>query len=220
VHACHPIGCAVGSGPRDHLQQSRNAYQSKGDYQRAIQDYDEAIRIDPDSALAFNNRGSAFQHMGNYARAIQDYDQAIRLGWELRPFLQQSRSRAYLNEDYAQAIKLWRSLESIPTIPASTTAAWLASTRVFFIAAVPDFVRAVQIDPAKPYRVLALYLARLAAVTRTERCSRRMPPSSSHAMARPVVSLLLGQHPQAVLNAASRPDPQVQRERQCERTST
>jgi tetratricopeptide (TPR) repeat protein len=72
LHACHPVGCSLGIGTRRHLQQSRQRHQSKGDYPRAIQDYDEAIRIDLDSALAFNNRGSAFQHMGNYDRAIQD----------------------------------------------------------------------------------------------------------------------------------------------------
>ena len=38
-----------------------NAYQDyKGDYDRAIQDYDQAIRLKPDYAIAFNNRGDAY----------------------------------------------------------------------------------------------------------------------------------------------------------------
>ena len=55
------------------------AYMRKGDYDRAIQDYDQAIRLKPDYALAFNNRGIAYGRKGDYDRAIQDHDEAIRL---------------------------------------------------------------------------------------------------------------------------------------------
>jgi tetratricopeptide (TPR) repeat protein len=34
-----------------------NAYSDKGDLERAIQDYDQAIRLNPQYATAFNNRG-------------------------------------------------------------------------------------------------------------------------------------------------------------------
>ena len=36
-----------------------DAYMNKGDYDRAIADYNEAIRLDPNNALAFCNRGRA-----------------------------------------------------------------------------------------------------------------------------------------------------------------
>jgi tetratricopeptide (TPR) repeat protein len=55
------------------------AYVKKGEYDRAIQDYDEAIRLDPNFAKAFNNRGAAYAAKGENDRAIQDYDEAIRL---------------------------------------------------------------------------------------------------------------------------------------------
>lgn len=45
----------------------------------AIKDYDEAIKLDPKFANAFNSRGSAYFEKGQYDRAILDYDQAIRL---------------------------------------------------------------------------------------------------------------------------------------------
>ena len=35
-----------------------NAYATKGDYDRAIQDFDEAIKLDPADARPFNNRGA------------------------------------------------------------------------------------------------------------------------------------------------------------------
>ncbi len=55
------------------------AFHSKGQHDRAIQDYDQAIRLDANYALAFNGRGTAYSDKGQYDRAIQDYNQAIRL---------------------------------------------------------------------------------------------------------------------------------------------
>jgi tetratricopeptide (TPR) repeat protein len=46
----------------------------KGATDRAIQDYDQAIRLDPNYANAFNSRGVAYQAKGDNGRAIQDYD--------------------------------------------------------------------------------------------------------------------------------------------------
>ena len=42
-------------------------------------DYDQSLRLDPDNAFAYNNRGGAYDDLGQYPRAIEDYDQAIRL---------------------------------------------------------------------------------------------------------------------------------------------
>jgi tetratricopeptide (TPR) repeat protein len=55
------------------------AYRRIGDVERAIRDYDEAIRLNPRAADAFNNRGNAFRARNDFARAIRDYDEAIRL---------------------------------------------------------------------------------------------------------------------------------------------
>lgn len=56
-----------------------DAYQAKGQYDLAIQDYDQAIPADPQFSNAFSGRGDAYQAKGQYDRAVQDYDQAIRL---------------------------------------------------------------------------------------------------------------------------------------------
>ncbi len=55
------------------------AYRAKGDNNRAIQDYDQAIRLNPNFANAFVNRGIVYESKQQYDRAIQDFDQAIRL---------------------------------------------------------------------------------------------------------------------------------------------
>jgi lipoprotein NlpI len=55
------------------------AYAAKPDYDRAITDYNEAIRLNPKFALAFHNRGFAYAAKQDYDRAIADYNEAIRL---------------------------------------------------------------------------------------------------------------------------------------------
>ena len=53
-------------------------YSKEKEYDRAISDYNEAMRIDPGDALFFNQRGSAFLQKGDYDRAIQEFSEAIR----------------------------------------------------------------------------------------------------------------------------------------------
>jgi tetratricopeptide (TPR) repeat protein len=55
------------------------AYKRKSQWDRAIADYSEAIRLNPNDAQIFNNRGNAFYYKGRLDRAIEDYDNALRL---------------------------------------------------------------------------------------------------------------------------------------------
>jgi tetratricopeptide (TPR) repeat protein len=54
-------------------------YYQNGDADRAMADFDAAIRLNPRYAMAFNNRGSVHKMKGNTQRAIADYSEAIRL---------------------------------------------------------------------------------------------------------------------------------------------
>ncbi len=56
-----------------------NEFYYQGDYQAAISDYDEAIRLNPKYTIAYNNRGFAKSKLGDLEGAISDYDTAIRL---------------------------------------------------------------------------------------------------------------------------------------------
>jgi tetratricopeptide (TPR) repeat protein len=56
-----------------------NAWQAERDYDKAIADLSEAIRLIPQSATAYNNRGNAWSGKKNYDMAIADFDHAIRL---------------------------------------------------------------------------------------------------------------------------------------------
>jgi len=61
---------------------SGNEYYNMGDYDRAIAEYTEAIRIDPNYADAYGNRGIAYARKNDYNRAIADLTEAIRLNPE------------------------------------------------------------------------------------------------------------------------------------------
>jgi len=61
------------------LQNRATAYLDKGERDRAIQDYDRAIQLNPRYSNAFNGRGVAYQDKGDNEHALQDYSEAIRL---------------------------------------------------------------------------------------------------------------------------------------------
>jgi tetratricopeptide (TPR) repeat protein len=50
-----------------------------GQYQRAIEDYNESFRLKPPDAPGYNNRGMAYAYLGRYKKAQADYDEAIKL---------------------------------------------------------------------------------------------------------------------------------------------
>jgi tetratricopeptide (TPR) repeat protein len=56
-----------------------NAYVRKADYDRAIADFDQSVKFNPNYAKAFNNRGVAFRGKANYERAIEDFTKSISL---------------------------------------------------------------------------------------------------------------------------------------------
>lgn len=51
----------------------------KGDLDRAIADYDAALKADPSFAEALHSRGMAWRAKGNRRRALADFDAALKL---------------------------------------------------------------------------------------------------------------------------------------------
>ena len=58
------------------------AYDIKGDTDRAIADFDAAIRLKPEFADAYINRGLAWIEKRDYERAIADFTEATILNTE------------------------------------------------------------------------------------------------------------------------------------------
>ena len=81
--------------------------------EEAIAAYDEAIRLNPDYAEAYNNRGNAKDALGRHEAAIVDYNEAIKLKPDLaEAFNNRGVAKETLGQynaaiaDYDEAIKL------------------------------------------------------------------------------------------------------------------
>src|SRR6476469_1566064 len=55
------------------------AYSLKGSYSTAIRDYDMAIDMQPDFAVALNNRAWAYFRWGKAATGLSDVEESLRL---------------------------------------------------------------------------------------------------------------------------------------------
>ena len=61
------------------IAQRADAFARKYDYDRAIKDYNHAIKLRPEFWIAFDGRGLAHANRLNFELAIKDYDQSIKL---------------------------------------------------------------------------------------------------------------------------------------------
>jgi len=92
------------------------ALSSAGEYEKAIEKLNEAIRLDSLYAAAYSSRGFAYLHTGQNQQAIQDYDEAIRLAPERVDLYNDYFNRGFVYnaigqhqravEDYNEAIRL------------------------------------------------------------------------------------------------------------------
>ncbi|PWT85862.1 MAG: hypothetical protein C5B56_13360 [Proteobacteria bacterium] len=55
------------------------SYQAKGDHDRAIADFDQALKLRPNEPDALVNRGRSYEAKGDHDRAITDYEQVLKV---------------------------------------------------------------------------------------------------------------------------------------------
>ena len=80
VDTAAPIPAAATAGPDiEAIYAGANAHAKAGEYDQAIEQYDQVIRFDPNHINALNNRGNAYLAKGAYEEAIADFDKAIAL---------------------------------------------------------------------------------------------------------------------------------------------
>ena len=82
VQGCDAVLLSTRETPQDHAVAFFNrgfAHKNRGQHDRAIEDYTQAIRLMPSMGLAYNGRGLAFDRKGLYDRAMLDFAEAIRL---------------------------------------------------------------------------------------------------------------------------------------------
>lgn len=110
-------GCTVylAANPNDHngLFNRGHSYEAIGEFQQAVSDYNRAIALRPDLAMAYEARGNSYYKLRQYDWAIADYTRAIALMPE-NAEAYGNRGNAYLAllrpdkaiADYTKALKL------------------------------------------------------------------------------------------------------------------
>ncbi len=71
--------CLFLAGCGDRSYDLGHAHMKRGLYDRAISDFNKALEIDPEHAMAYNNRGNAYSAKGFFDLAISDFNKAIEI---------------------------------------------------------------------------------------------------------------------------------------------
>ena len=91
-----------------------------GNYNRAIRDFNRAIRMNPNLAEAYSNRGNAYTGINNYDSAIADHTEAIRINPNLASAYFNRGNAHYLQGDLDRAAADWE--ETLRIDPNHSTA--------------------------------------------------------------------------------------------------
>jgi CHAT domain-containing protein/Flp pilus assembly protein TadD len=130
-----------------------NKFYDAYDLERAIEDFTEAIQLEPDNAEYWNKRGIVYRDKGELDRAIEDFNKAISLdsndsyAWNYRGLAYQDKGeldRAI--EDFSEVIVL----------NPNDSSAWNNRGLAYqdkgkYDRAIEDFNKAIALDPNLPY---------------------------------------------------------------------
>ena len=88
-------------------QKRADDFLAKGEYDHAIADYDEIIKLNPKDAVAYYSRGFASQYKADHTRAFEDYKTATELKPELasQPMMQCVFYKSIKSENPDKAIE-------------------------------------------------------------------------------------------------------------------
>ena len=122
----------------------------QGQYREAVRLFTGAIKLDPQSYLAWFNRASAREEIGDIVGAMGDYDEAIRVNpkhpdaYFNRALLRNNNSRQEI-DDYTTCIKLNPNL-----IDAYLNRASCYYAKGVYVAALADYKAVLKIMPSHP----------------------------------------------------------------------
>jgi tetratricopeptide (TPR) repeat protein len=150
------------------------AYAMRRQYDRALEDYGQAIKYDPSFAIAYNNRCYALAQLAKLEEALADCGKALTLTPRDPNFLD-SRAYVYLRMGkYAEAIKDYdEALYLSPQLVLSLYGRGVAKFKVGDAAAAgKDLAAAKAIDPDIAKKMVGTGLV----IDGTERLSNAAPP--------------------------------------------
>ena len=133
-----------------------DSYAEEGLYERAIQEYDEAIRLERDHARAYYHRGLAYEALGktieaerDFEKAIQEYDEDIRR--DPQPYAYYQRALAYealgktieAARDFAEAKELGYDDDGSQSTGLLEAAPEASNFQIFL----DDFTKTIEVAP-------------------------------------------------------------------------
>lgn len=132
------------------------AYSDKGQTDRAKEDFNKAIAIDPDAAIVYFNRGKIYFNENAYDKAIADFNKAIDLG---RRDIATYKSRGVTYFALGQYGKAIEDLSIVISISPDALTYSLLGEAYFNVAlydrAIDDFNKAINLNPSNAYSYLS-----------------------------------------------------------------
>ncbi len=152
---------------RDHAPNDAAAYTNRGltyadngQYDRAIQDYNQAIMLDPNFAAAYMGRGIAYAVKGEYDQARSDFNKALALGFDrdiveaalaelARDYLQRALEHLDNNELDGAIVAFNQAIDLDPNYADTYTGRGVAhALKGEYNRAIQDFTESIRLEPS------------------------------------------------------------------------
>ena len=132
------------------------ASSNKGEYEEAIQKYNEAVELNPNHAEFYNNRGNTKDKLGQHPEAVADYDKAIELKPNDAETYYNRGAAKYHLEQYLEAISDFnKAIELNPNNERAYSNRGISKGKLEqYQEAISDFNKAIDLNPnyANAYR--------------------------------------------------------------------
>jgi tetratricopeptide (TPR) repeat protein len=124
-------------------------WSERGEYDRALVDFDEALKLDPANEIAWSNRGLAWSSKKEYDKAIADYTEAIKIDSQFALAYYDRALAWYQKKDYDKSIA--DNTQAIKIDPKYATAfcnrGFAHYKKKNYTRANADFREAIRFDP-------------------------------------------------------------------------
>lgn len=129
-----------------------NAYLGRQNYDRALEDFNKAIALEPDYVDALNNRGTLYGKTGDYDKAIKDLNTALSFDLHNKNALKNRGSAYFEKRNYPKAIEDFSAyLKLNPGHEETYLFRGVALARTGKIeAAISDFTTLLAVNPNHP----------------------------------------------------------------------
>jgi tetratricopeptide (TPR) repeat protein len=119
------------------------------DYKGAIKEFNHVLKLNPNNAKAYNNRGSSNYGLQNYKEALKDMDKAIEINPQYaKAYNKRGDTKIALKDYYGGIEDLNKSIQLDPYDPASFF--HRAQGRSYIndlLGAIDDYTKAIQLNP-------------------------------------------------------------------------